>query len=142
MNRTYKYNTTLPTIILFSIVVSCSMKSNESSTPEISQDSVSSILRDWKLDSLGCLKKRSSIKINVVIDQLKLMNQDSSTIIKFLGTPNSKRFRGDTITVFNYSMGDCSRTFRDSSGNKITGVNFELRFDRNRLVSTDGYILD
>lgn len=128
---------TLAIVIFF--VLSCSPKKEETGkTPfdSVSQDSLESISKQWKKDSLGCLRLRDPQKIQRLIVQLSLENEDSTVVIKYLGRPNGKNFIGSDTTVFYYFM-DCESNMR-----KGFGYNLYCDFKGNKLHTTWTAILN
>jgi hypothetical protein len=121
-------------VILAIHLWACSEKKKELQALQgISQSSLLKISTQWTSDSLGCLKLRDPQKIRLLIDQLKLIGQDSSLVIKHRGRPNGKKVNGDT-TVFYYFMG-CST-------NGASSYNFYCDFKGKNLWATQTAVLN
>ncbi len=57
----------------------------------LTQVEISTIISNWKKDSLGCLGlRREPERMHLLIQQLGLVGKDSATVIRILGKPNSK----------------------------------------------------
>lgn len=100
----------------------------------LSQDSLETISKQWKTDSLGCSRLRDPEKIGLLVKQLKLVGEDSSLVLEYLGRPDEKNRIGNDITVFCYYMA-CG--MKDGAG-----YNFYCNFKGKKMVSIQTAILN
>lgn len=100
----------------------------------MSQDSLKSISTQWKQDSLGCARQRDPKKIRQLIDQLDLIEKDSTLTIEYLGFPDGRNKPNDSLVVFYYYMACGVRN--------QTSYNFYCFFEGNKLTSTHTMVLN
>ena len=104
------------------------VKSDQSTTTEVTTDSVLSYVNEWKSDTCGCSNKRTIELAIKIIEDNDLMGKPLDTVVKYLGT----YFTGD-IGYYNkcFCYGDTPII-----GARRTSM---LRFENGKLVS-DGFI--
>ena len=79
------------------------------SIPNTTQNmSIDSILKEWKIDSLGCKGLRSDSKAMILRDSFNLENQYPRLIIGLLGKPNNYIFGKDYYVIRYYCQTSCN----------------------------------
>ena len=104
--------------ILILAILALGCKNNDkvkADMQSISPDSLITLSRNWINDSLGCLHLRDAEKMKILIEKMKLLGKDTSSVIQYLGTPNFiERIDDKKIYYYYLECGGSSKTSYDN----------------------------
>lgn len=119
--------------LLCACFLSCNRKEKEMINL-MSEDSLNLVSREWRNDSLGCARHGDPQKISRLITQLGLIGNDSSELVKYLGTPDGRRRNQNEVTSFYYDLG-CGL-------HNNSGYRFICSFENGKLYHFEAVFLD
>jgi len=83
--------------LFFVLLTACKtdrMVDSDSREIGLTPQEMEEVVSNWKKDSVGCLRLRDPKKMKALTIQLKLVGQDSTMTLKYLGKPNASYGQG------------------------------------------------
>jgi hypothetical protein len=84
----------LTSVILLTCKSDNKVDSGDKEKIELTAEQIDEITSNWKTDSVGCLRLRDPKKMKALTVQLKLVGQDSTKTLEYLGKPNASYGQG------------------------------------------------
>jgi hypothetical protein len=84
----------LTSVMLLSCKSDNKADSGDQEKIELTAEEIEEITRNWKTDSVGCLRLRDPKKMKDLTVHLKLVGKDSTKALEYLGKPNASYGQG------------------------------------------------
>jgi hypothetical protein len=121
-----------PTILLTAILtIGCSERTDKKTEITLDKAEIEGLLKEWKRDSLGCLRTRDPEKMKIYAKQL--VGKDSLELMRQLGRPNH-RYGEKHKRHFYYTL-ECPK-------NRPSYYNFYFHFTKDTIESFSNPVLN